>query len=84
MNLGCPIWDRFNGSYALPEDRVQVWQTSLDMAASRLAAVNPFPGSARTRRRGAAFAVYQAVIWPLWQPKVRPGRPNAGIAIRYY
>lgn len=37
MNLGGPIWDGFKGSYALPEDEVHVWRTTLDMAASDFA-----------------------------------------------
>src|ERR1700694_895628 len=37
MNLGEPIWGGFNGSYALPDDEVHVWRTTLDMAASGFA-----------------------------------------------
>jgi 4'-phosphopantetheinyl transferase len=37
MNIGEPIWDGFNGSYALPGDEIHVWRTSLDMAASAFA-----------------------------------------------
>jgi 4'-phosphopantetheinyl transferase len=37
MNPAGPIWDGLNGSYALPEDEIHVWRTSLDVAASGLA-----------------------------------------------
>jgi 4'-phosphopantetheinyl transferase len=37
MNLGEPVWGRFNGSYTLPEDEVHVWRITLDMAASDFA-----------------------------------------------
>jgi 4'-phosphopantetheinyl transferase len=37
MNPGELIWDGFGGSYALPDDEVHVWRTTLDIAASDLA-----------------------------------------------
>jgi 4'-phosphopantetheinyl transferase len=37
MNIGEPIWGGFSGSYALPDDEVHVWRTTLDMAASGFA-----------------------------------------------
>src|SRR5260370_29707972 len=39
MNPAGPIWDGLNGSYALPEDEIHVWRTSLDVAASGVAKV---------------------------------------------
>jgi 4'-phosphopantetheinyl transferase len=37
MDPGGRIWDRFSGDYALPEDEVHVWRTSLGIAALDLA-----------------------------------------------
>jgi 4'-phosphopantetheinyl transferase len=37
MNPGEPIWEGFDRSYALPEDEVHVWRTSLDLAVSGVA-----------------------------------------------
>ena len=37
MNLGEACWIGFDRNYTLPEDEVHVWQTSLDMPASRFA-----------------------------------------------
>lgn len=37
MNLCGLIWGGFDGRYALPEDEVHVWRTSLNVAASSLA-----------------------------------------------
>jgi len=37
MNPGKAIWGGFNGNYALPDDEVHVWRTTLDMAESDLA-----------------------------------------------
>jgi len=37
MNLAEPIWGGFSGSYALPEDEIHVWRTTLDMTASGFA-----------------------------------------------
>lgn len=37
MNPGEPIWGGFNRGYALPEDEVHVWRTTLDMAVSDVA-----------------------------------------------